>query len=60
MAISIRGFNNRYSDKVLVLVDGRSVSTPSFSAKLQAEPQFEYATEMMLTSGFNVFGSVCC
>src|SRR5579871_5731438 len=30
-AISIRGFNMRYSDKVLVLVDGRSVYTPSFS-----------------------------
>lgn len=30
-AISIRGFNSRYSDKVLVLVDGRSVYTPSFS-----------------------------
>lgn len=30
-AISIRGFNSRYSDKVLVLIDGRSVYTPSFS-----------------------------
>lgn len=30
-AISIRGFNTRYSDKVLVLIDGRSVYTPSFS-----------------------------
>src|SRR5579872_2724024 len=30
-AISIRGFNSRYSNKVLVLVDGRSVYTPSFS-----------------------------
>jgi iron complex outermembrane recepter protein len=30
-AISIRGFNNRYSAKVLVLVDGRSVYTPSNS-----------------------------
>jgi iron complex outermembrane receptor protein len=30
-AISIRGFNSRYSDKVLVLVDGRSVYTASFS-----------------------------
>ena len=30
-AITIRGFNSRYSDKVLVLVDGRSVYTPSFS-----------------------------
>ena len=30
-AISIRGFNTRYSNKVLVLIDGRSVFTPSFS-----------------------------
>ena len=30
-AIAIRGFNNRYSNKVLVLVDGRSVYTSSFS-----------------------------
>jgi iron complex outermembrane recepter protein len=30
-AISIRGFNSRYSNKVLVLVDGRSVYTPAFS-----------------------------
>jgi iron complex outermembrane recepter protein len=30
-AISIRGFNTRYSDKVLLLIDGRSVYTPSFS-----------------------------
>ena len=30
-AITIRGFNSRYSNKVLVLVDGRSVYTPGFS-----------------------------
>jgi len=30
-AISIRGFNSRYSNKVLVLIDGRSVYTPVFS-----------------------------
>jgi iron complex outermembrane receptor protein len=30
-AISIRGFNSRYSDKVLVLIDGRTVYTPLFS-----------------------------
>lgn len=30
-AISVRGFNSRYSNKVLVLIDGRSVYTPSFS-----------------------------
>jgi iron complex outermembrane receptor protein len=30
-AISIRGFNQRYSDKVLVMIDGRSVYTPAFS-----------------------------
>jgi iron complex outermembrane recepter protein len=30
-AISIRGFNARYSNKVLVLIDGRPVYTPSFS-----------------------------
>jgi iron complex outermembrane receptor protein len=28
-AISIRGFNDRYADKVLVLIDGRSVYTPT-------------------------------
>ena len=27
-AITIRGFNNRYSDKLLVLMDGRTVYTP--------------------------------
>jgi len=30
-AISIRGFNARYSNKVLVLIDGRTVYSPSFS-----------------------------
>jgi outer membrane receptor protein involved in Fe transport len=30
-AITIRGCNSRYSNKVLVLVDGRSVYTPAFS-----------------------------
>jgi iron complex outermembrane receptor protein len=30
-AITIRGFNNRYSSKLLVMVDGRSVYTPSFA-----------------------------
>src|SRR6202023_2739378 len=29
--ISIRGFNSRYSGKVLVLIDGRTVYTPLFS-----------------------------
>lgn len=30
-SISIRGFNSRYADKLLVLIDGRSVYTPTFS-----------------------------
>jgi iron complex outermembrane recepter protein len=30
-AISIRGFNDRYANKVLVLIDGRSVYSPTFS-----------------------------
>ncbi len=30
-AITIRGFNSRYSDKILVLIDGRSVYSPGFS-----------------------------
>jgi iron complex outermembrane receptor protein len=30
-AISIRGFNQRYSKKVLVLIDGRTVYSPGFS-----------------------------
>jgi iron complex outermembrane receptor protein len=30
-AISVRGFNSRYSNKVLVLIDGRTVYTPTFS-----------------------------
>jgi len=30
-AISIRGFNSRYSNKVLVLIDGRTVYSPIFS-----------------------------
>lgn len=30
-AISIRGFNNRFADNLLVLIDGRSVYTPLFS-----------------------------
>lgn len=29
-AISIRGFNDRYADKVLVLIDGRSVYSPDY------------------------------
>jgi iron complex outermembrane recepter protein len=30
-AISIRGFNGEFSNKLLVMVDGRSVYLPSFS-----------------------------
>src|SRR5258708_37497835 len=30
-AISIRGFNSRYANKVLVMIDGRTVYTPAFS-----------------------------
>lgn len=30
-AVSTRGFNGRYADKLLVLIDGRSVYTPIFS-----------------------------
>ena len=30
-AISVRGFNDRYTDKVLVLIDGRSVFSPDTS-----------------------------
>ena len=30
-AISIRGFNSRYSNKVLVLIDGRVIYSPAFS-----------------------------
>lgn len=30
-AISIRGFNSRYSNKILVLIDGRSISSPAFA-----------------------------
>jgi len=30
-AISIRGFDSRYSDKILVLIDGRSIYSPAFS-----------------------------
>ena len=30
-AVSIRGFNGRFSNKLLVLVDGRSIYTPTFA-----------------------------
>lgn len=30
-AVSIRGFNNRFSNRLLVLIDGVSVYTPTFS-----------------------------
>jgi len=30
-AISVRGFNYRYSDKLLVMIDGRTVYSPDFS-----------------------------
>src|ERR1035438_6996920 len=30
-AISVRGFNDRYANKVLVLIDGRTVYTPTSS-----------------------------
>ncbi len=30
-AVSVRGFNNRFANKLLVLVDGRTVYTPIFS-----------------------------
>ncbi len=31
VALSIRGFNQRYSSKVLALIDGRTIYTPGFS-----------------------------
>lgn len=36
-AISIRGFNGRYSNKLLVMIDGRSVYTHQFSGVLWEE-----------------------
>ena len=33
-AISIRGFNDRYANKVLILMDGRTVYSPDFSGVL--------------------------
>ncbi|MBF8275601.1 MAG: fepA [Candidatus Brocadiaceae bacterium] len=30
-AISMRGFNNRYANQLLILIDGRSVYTPLFA-----------------------------
>ncbi len=33
-AVSIRGFNSRFSDKLLVLLDGRSLYTPDFAGVL--------------------------
>lgn len=30
-AVSIRGFNDRFANKLLVLIDGRSIYTPAFS-----------------------------
>ncbi|MDR3416269.1 MAG: TonB-dependent receptor [Nevskia sp.] len=33
-AVSIRGENNRFADKLLVLIDGRSIYTPLFSGVL--------------------------
>ena len=33
-AVSIRGFSDRFSDKLLVMIDGRSVYTPLFSGVL--------------------------
>ena len=35
-AISARGFNNRFANKLLVLVDGRSVYSPLFSGGIPA------------------------
>ena len=32
--ISARGFNNRYANKLLVMIDGRSIYTPTFSGTL--------------------------
>jgi iron complex outermembrane receptor protein len=37
-AITIRGFNSRYFNKVLVLIDGRSVYTPGFSGVYWDQP----------------------
>lgn len=38
-AVAVRGFNGRYSNKLLVLIDGRSVYTPFFSgAYWDAQP----------------------
>jgi iron complex outermembrane receptor protein len=36
-AITIRGFNERFSTKLLVLIDGRSIYTPFFAGVLWEE-----------------------
>jgi hypothetical protein len=43
-AISVRGFNSRYSNKVLVLIDGRTVYTPSFSGVFWRSTESLYYT----------------
>lgn len=37
-AITVRGFNNRFSNKLLVQIDGRSVYDPTFAGVLWDEP----------------------
>jgi iron complex outermembrane receptor protein len=60
-AISIRGFNNRYSNKVLVLIDGRAVYTPSFSGvfwdELDLPPEDIERIEVIRGPGGTVWGA---
>jgi iron complex outermembrane receptor protein len=60
-AITIRGFNERYSNKVLVLIDGRSVYTQEFSGVYwdqQSVPVEEIARiEVIRGPGGTVWGA---
>ncbi|MEO8662101.1 MAG: TonB-dependent receptor [Bryobacteraceae bacterium] len=60
-AISIRGFNFRYSGKVLVLVDGRTVYTPLFSGVFWDEQNMPLETieriEVIRGPGGTVWGA---
>lgn len=47
-AISIRGFNSLYANKVLVLIDGRSVYSPTFWVPCGISSRFPWKTSNAL------------